>query len=94
MLIVLAALAMVVDDVLAVMLVQAEARNRAVLSGILDSFMWMFSMLVTVTTVNVMQGHHFEKKAVAVGAITLANFVGSMAGVRIGRRYIKQDRDQ
>lgn len=89
--IVLAALAMVCDDILAVCLVQAEARNRAILAGVLDSAMWVFSMIVTVTTVDVMQSHHTSTKVLAVGAITLANFTGSLIGVRVGRRWIRPD---
>ncbi len=90
MMILIAAVAMVADDILAVTLVQAEARNRATLAGILDSCMWIFSMIVTVTTVDVMQGHHTSTKVLAIGAITLANFTGSLIGVRIGRRLIKE----
>ena len=86
----LAAIAMVADDILATLLVMAEARDRAVLAGILDSIMWLFSMVVTFTTITVLQGHHLDTKVLAVCAITLANFTGSMAGVQIGKRLIKQ----
>jgi len=92
MLITLATIAMVFEDVLSVLLVQAEARDRAVLSGVLDSIAWAFSMVVTVATVDVMQGHHNSVKVLAVGAITIANFVGSLVGVQIGKRTIKTRR--
>lgn len=93
MIVALAAGAMVLDDVFAVLLVQAEARDRAVLSGVLDSIMWVFSMVVTVTTVDAMQGHHVSTKVLVVCAITLANFTGSLLGVTIGKRYIKNKKE-
>ena len=39
-----AAVAMLVQNVLAVLLVQAEARNRALLAGLLDCLMWPTGM--------------------------------------------------
>ena len=86
-----AALAMVVQDLLAVCLVQAEARNRAVLAGILDAFCWPAGIITTTITVTALQGHHLGLKADVIAAVTIANFAGSMAAVRFGRRYIKAD---
>lgn len=90
MLILVASLAMVVDDILAVLLVQSESRNRPVMAGVLDSIMWLASMIVTVTTVTTMQSHHTSTKVLVVCAITLANFTGSLVGVQIGKRIIKE----
>lgn len=84
-----AALAMVANDVLAVCLVQAEARNHALLSGCLDSVMWLASIATTTISVTALQSHHLSLKIIVVVAVTLANMTGSVAGVRIGRRFIK-----
>lgn len=88
-----AALAMLVNDVTAVLLVQAEARNRATLAAIFDSVMWLASILTTTISVTALQGHHLGAKATVVVAVTLANVAGCYIGVAIGKRYIKEDDD-
>lgn len=84
-----AALAMVAQDVFAVCLVQAEARDRAVLSALLDSVMWLASIATTTISVTALQSHHLGAETVVVIAVTLANMAGSFIGVKIGKRYIK-----
>jgi hypothetical protein len=86
---VLAAVAMVIQDLLAVLLVQAESRDRAVLSGVLDSLMWPAGMVTTAISVTALQGHHTGLKAEVFAAVTVANFAGSAAAVWIGKRVIK-----
>ena len=88
-----AAVAMLVQNVLAVLLVQAEARNRAVLAGLLDCLMLPAGMVTTTITVTALQGHHAGLKTEVIAAVTLANFVGSSAAVRLGRRFIKARRE-
>jgi hypothetical protein len=85
----LAAIAMLVQNVLAVFLVQAEARNRALLAGLLDCLMWPAGMVTTTITVTALQGHHAGLKGEVIAAVTLANFVGSSAAVSLGRRFIR-----
>jgi len=87
-----AALAMLVQDVMAVLLVQAEARNRATLSAILDAVMWPAGMACTTISVTALQGHHLGTKAVVVIAVELANVAGSYIAVGIGKRYIREKR--
>jgi hypothetical protein len=84
---------MLVQNVLAVLLVQAEARNRAVLAGLLDCLMWPAAMVTTTITVTALQGHHAGLKTEVIAAVTLANFAGSSAAVRLGRRFIKARRE-
>jgi hypothetical protein len=85
-----AALAMVVQDVLATCLVQAEARNKAGLAGVLDSAGWLAGISTITISVTALQGHSLALKVVVVAAVTAANFAGSWAGVRIGRRFIHE----
>jgi hypothetical protein len=87
-----AAGAMLIQDITAVLLVQAEARNRAGLAAIFDSVMWLASITTTTVSVTALQGHHLGAKAVIVIAVTLANVAGCYAGVAIGRRWIKEKR--
>jgi hypothetical protein len=88
-----AAVAMLVQNVLAVLLVQAEARNRAALAGLLDCLMWPAGMVTTTITVTALQGHHAGLKTEVIAAVTLANFAGSSAAVKLGRRFIKARRE-
>jgi hypothetical protein len=85
----LAAVAMVVQDVLAVCLVQAEARNKAGLAAGLDAVMWIASIAVTSISVTALQSHHLSTQAAVRIAVTLANVAGSYAGVKVGERLIK-----
>ncbi len=85
-----AAAAMLVNDVAAVLLVQAEARNRAGLSAIFDSVMWLAGISTTTISVTALQGHHLGAKALVIIAVTLANVAGCYTGVAIGRRLIKE----
>jgi hypothetical protein len=85
-----AALAMLVNDIAAVLLVQAEARNRAGLSAIFDCIMWLASILTTTVSVTALQGHHLGAKALVIVLVTLANVAGCYIGVAIGRRLIKE----
>ena len=89
-----AAAAMLAQNVLAVFLVQAEARNRALLAGLLDCLMWPAGMITTTITVTALQGHHAGLKGEVIAAVTLANFVGSSAAVSLGRRFIRARRQQ
>ena len=89
--ILLAAASMVVADILSVLLVQAEARNRAVLSGLLDTVAWGAALVVTLSTINALNGHDKPLMYGVVAAVSLANFGGSYLGVRIGKRYVKED---
>jgi hypothetical protein len=54
---------MLVQNVLAVFLVQAEARNRALLAGLLDCLMWPAGMVTTMITVTALQSHHAGLKS-------------------------------
>lgn len=82
---------MFVNNIFAVLLVQAEARNHGWLSGFLDSMMDLASLSATAISVTVLQGHNTRAKGLILLAITLANFAGSKLGVNIGKRYIKEE---
>lgn len=88
-----AALAMVLQDVFGVLLVQAEARNHGWLTGVFDSAYWLAAIATTTIAVTSLQGHSFPQKVVVILAVTTANFAGSLIGVWIGKRYIKEDKE-
>jgi CDP-diglyceride synthetase len=84
-----AAIAMVIQDVLAVMMVQAEARNRGWLAGSFDSLQWLAGIATTTISVTALQGHDFPRKVLVICAVSAANMFGSLLGVRLGKRFIK-----
>lgn len=86
----LAGLAMLVNDVTAVLLVQAEARNRPGLSAVFDSIMWLAGIATTTVSVTALQGHHLGTKVTVLIAVEIANVAGCYIGVAIGRRAIKE----
>src|SRR6266568_3810670 len=52
---------------------------------------WWLPPLVAVAA-TALQGHHAGLKGEVIAAVTLANFVGSSAAVRLGRRFIRARR--
>jgi hypothetical protein len=50
-------------------------------------------MVTTTITVTALQGHHAGLKTEVIAAVTLANFAGSSAAVKLGRRFIKARRE-
>ena len=85
-----AAGAMIVQDVCGVLLVQAEARNRAGLSALFDSIMWLAQISTVTISVTALQGHSLSAKAMVLVCVELANVAGCYIGVAIGRRTIKE----
>jgi hypothetical protein len=85
----LAAVAMLIQDILGTLLVQAEARNRALLSAALDAVGWGAAIATTTISVSALQGHDLGLKVLVIVAVTAANIVGSWAGVVIGKRFIR-----
>lgn len=76
---------------LSTLLVQAEARNRAHLAASLDSLGWLAAICTTTLSVSTLQGHDLGTKVAVVLAVTAANYVGTLAGTLVGKRFIPQE---
>lgn len=87
----LAALAMVVQDVLGTLMVQAEARNRGLMAGIFDSLQWFATITTTTISVTALQGHSVHEKVLVILFVTAANLCGSVIGVFVGKKMIKEN---
>lgn len=85
----IAALAMFVQDLIAVPLTQAEARNRAWLAGVLDTVGWLVAITTTFVSVDTLQGHNMKAKVAVVLLVSAANLLGTVAGTKIGKRFVK-----
>lgn len=86
---IIAGAAMLVEDVLGTLLVQANAKDLAWLSGLLDALAWGAGIITTTVSVTALQGHSMLAKVVVITAITIANVLGSVMGVKIGQRILK-----
>lgn len=92
-LIILAFVAMVCEDILGVIMTQAAARNRANLTGIMDTLGWFAGILTTTWTVTALQGHDSPYKVAMVLSVSAANYIGSASGVLIGKKAVRMRRD-
>lgn len=84
-----AAIAMVAQDILGTLLTQAQARDKAALSGFLDTAGWLVGIMTISWSVTALQGHDDAKKAAVLVSVSAANFIGSWLGVMIGKKLIK-----
>lgn len=85
---VLAALGMIVSDVLESLLTQAQSRNRAHLAGLMDTAGWLVGIYVTNWS---LEGIHSTttRAVVVLAAVSAANYIGTYAGTKIGAKYVK-----
>ena len=91
---ILAAAAMLVQDVISVPLTQAEARNRVHLAGVLDTLGWLVAITTTFLAVNTLQGHNTGDKVLVIVLVSAANYVGTATGTKLGARYVHEDATQ
>lgn len=89
---ILAAVSMIFQDILEVLKDQSQARNRAVLAGVFDTLMWLTLITSTSISVTALQGHSLKMKILVISLVSLANFGGQIAGVTIGKRFIKESK--
>lgn len=92
-LVLLAAISMVLADIVATLEVQAESRNRGQLAGLLDVVGWLVSITTTTTSVTALQGNNFGLKVAVVLAVSAANYAGTVVGTWLGKRWVKADPD-
>lgn len=86
---VIAAATMVATDVLGVIMVQAEARNRGWLAGWCDTAQWYVGITTTTISVTAFSGHSFSQKVLVGVLVGLANLFGTKLGQVIGSRYVR-----
>lgn len=87
-----AGLAMLAQDIIAVPLTQAEARNKAWLSGFLDMLGWGVAITTIKISVDALNGHSLSAKVWVVALVSAANLFGSYLGCKIGERWVKDDK--
>lgn len=78
---------MVVQDVIAVVMVQAEAADRGWLAGWMDTFGWYFGIETTSISVGALHAGGSEKFYV-LAFVGAANLLGTKLGQVTGRRIM------
>lgn len=84
----IAAATMVVTDVLGVVMVMAEARNRGWLAGWMDTAQWLVGIATTTISVTALQGHSLSEKIWVVALVSAANLFGTKLGQLIGKHFV------
>jgi hypothetical protein len=85
--IVWAVAAMVLQDVFATLMSQAENRGRRLRSGFWDACMWLCGLTTNHFALNSVNGHNLVLKAAVIVFVSAANIAGSAIGVWIGDRF-------
>jgi hypothetical protein len=84
----LAAIAMVASDVLATIMVQAEAANLGWLAGFCDTAGWYVAIATTTISVTSLSGHDTARKIWVLGLVGAANLFGTKLGQVTGKRVL------
>lgn len=85
----IAAGCMVVEDILAVIMVQAEAANKGWLAGWMDTLAWYFGIETTSISVGALHSHSTIAKVYVLAFVGAANLLGTKSGQMIGKRLVK-----
>jgi hypothetical protein len=83
-----AAACMFCQDVLATVMVIAEARGHAHLAAAMDTAGWLAQITTVTVSVNALLTGSWTAKILVVAAVSAANYGGTYTGVRIGQRFI------
>lgn len=83
---ILAALAMLIQDVIAVVLVQAEAKNKGWTAGLMDMLGW----LVAFTTLRIAIKAEGSALVETVILVSIANVLGTKLGQVTGQHFLEK----
>ena len=84
----IAALAMVANDICSTILVMAEAAERGWLAGAMDTLGWGVAICTTTISVTALQGHSLSEKVWVVALVSSANLFGTKLGQVAGTRLL------
>jgi hypothetical protein len=87
---VLAAIAMTFQDMLGVIMVQAEATNKGWLAGSCDTAGWYLSIATTALSINALNGHGFWPKLWVLTIVGSSNMLGTKLGQVMGAKVLKR----
>lgn len=81
----LAFLAMCANDLASTVMVVFESHYNAVMAGAFDVLGWLFALVCSALAIEeiIKNGWRTRKSLVLIGAISLANFAGTLGGVAL-----------
>ncbi len=85
--IVVATLAMIIQDCFGVLMVQAENRGWGWRSGFMDAGMYLCALATNHYALNALNSSNKTLQVLVVGFVTIANVIGSKLGQEIGDRF-------
>lgn len=85
----LAAVAAFFQNIVAVAMTQAEARNRAHLGAVSEVVMYLLGVWTTNWALKDLNSHNLGIQLAVMGFVSIANYWGSYTGTRLGQRFIK-----
>lgn len=84
----IAAACMAGQDILATIMVMAEAANRGWLAGFMDLLAWYVGIVTTTVSVTTLSGHNTAEKALVLVLVGAANVLGTKLGQVTGSRLL------
>ena len=84
--------AMLVLNIVSVAEIQATNRNKAAMSGLLDVISWLVALFTTFISLDALDGNNLALKVSVIATVSAANFIGSVMGVNLGKKYIRSVR--
>ena len=85
-----AAGAMLCTDILATIMVMAEAKERGWLAGLMDMLGWYASIATTTISVTSLTGHDTTQKVWVLLFVGAANVLGTKLGVVTGKALMRR----
>jgi len=82
-----------VSNIASTLMVQAESRNRAVMSGVFEALYALFWIVAAKYSVNTLNGHDTTNTIVELVALVAGNFLGAWVGVTIGKKFVTDHDD-
>lgn len=80
--------AMFCQDVLATVMVVAEARGRAHVAASMDTLGWLTQITTTTISVDALLTGSLPAKIAVVAAVSVGNYAGTYSGVKLGHRLM------
>lgn len=84
----------VLANIFSTLMVQAEARNRAVLGGTFEGIFALFWIVAARYSIIALGYHNAWDVVFILTALFAGNFVGAFLGVKVGERYITDEDDE
>ncbi len=88
---ILAGLCMFVQDTLSVIKFQAASRNRGWIVAILDSFIYIVTIVGVTIAAFTLHGNNLLEKGLVMGWVIAGTVGGSLLGAKIGERYVEDE---